>query len=58
MQNIIFFFRSDYLIDDHPKHLEAFRGQSILFSAFHNIHENRFKRAKNWKEVERLIIND
>jgi len=50
--------RADYLIDDHPKHLESFQGESILFSAFHNMHENRFRRADSWKEVEQLIIDN
>jgi len=50
--------RTDYLIDDHPKHLEAFEGNAILFTAFHNIHEKRFKRADNWRQVEELILND
>lgn len=50
--------RADYLIDDHPRHLEAFQGTSILFSAFHNIHENRFKRVDNWLEVEHFINSD
>lgn len=47
--------RADYLIDDHPRHLEDFQGKPILFSAFHNIHENRFQRANNWIEVEQII---
>ena len=50
--------RADYLIDDHPRHLEDFQGKPILFSAFHNIHENRFKRADNWLEVEQIINNN
>lgn len=58
--NIVFcgdksIIRADYLIDDHPRHLEAFQGDSIIFSAFHNIHEKRFKRVDNWKEVKSLI---
>lgn len=54
-KNII---KADYLIDDHPQHLESFEGKPILFSAFHNTRENRFQRADNWKEVEQIIIND
>jgi 5'(3')-deoxyribonucleotidase len=59
-RNVVFcgdksIIRADYLIDDHPRHLEAFHGESIIFSAFHNIHERRFHRADNWKEVESLI---
>ena len=50
--------RADYLIDDHPRHLGDFEGKSILFSAFHNIYENRFQRADNWLEVEQIINSD
>ena len=49
--------RADILVDDHPKHLESFKGHPILFSAFHNIYENRFTRADNWKQVEQIINN-
>lgn len=49
--------QADILVDDHPKHLEAFKGHPILFSAFHNINENRFMRANNWKQVEQIIFN-
>ena len=49
--------RADCLVDDHPKHLEAFEGQSILFSAFHNTNEKRFKRVSNWRQLEQLIVN-
>ena len=59
-RNIVFcdnksIIRADYLIDDHPRHLETFHGKPILFSAFHNIHEHRFERANNWKEIENLL---
>jgi len=50
--------RADYLVDDHPRHLEDFQGKPILFSAFHNIHEIRFQRANNWMEVEQIIISN
>jgi len=59
-RNIVFcgdksIIRADYLIDDHPRHLEAFHGKPILFSAFHNINEHRYDRVKNWKEIENLL---
>ena len=50
--------RADFLVDDHPRHLESFDGKAILFSAFHNTNETRFQRANNWKEVEQIIINN
>jgi 5'-nucleotidase len=59
-RNIVFcgdksIIRADCLVDDHPRQLQAFEGYTILFSAFHNIHETRFKRAENWRQVEQLI---
>lgn len=42
---------ADYMIDDHVFNLEHFRGKGLLFTASHNIHENRFTRVNNWEEV-------
>lgn len=42
---------ADYMIDDHPHNLETFEGKGLLFTATHNIHEDRFERVDNWKEV-------
>jgi 5'(3')-deoxyribonucleotidase len=55
-KNIVFcgdksIIRADFLIDDHPRHLENFTGTSLLFEAFHNIHEKRFPRMRNWLDV-------
>lgn len=47
---------TDYLIDDHPKHLAVFSGKPILFTAFHNIYEERFDRVNNWLEVRELFL--
>ena len=60
IRNIVFcgdksIIRTDYLIDDHPKHLESFHGKPILFSAYHNSNENRFDRVENWLEIEKLL---
>lgn len=43
--------QADYMIDDHVFNLEAFKGKGLLFTASHNIHEQRFERAGNWQEV-------
>ena len=43
---------ADYMIDDHPKNLEAFKGTPLLFSTFHNAGETRFQRFRNWLELE------
>lgn len=42
---------TDYMIDDHVFNLEAFKGKGLLFTASHNIQEQRFERAGNWQEV-------
>jgi len=43
--------KADYMIDDHVKNLVAFEGKGLLYTASHNIHEKRFTRVSNWKEV-------
>ena len=42
---------ADYMIDDHVRNLETFQGKGLLFTATHNISENRFTRVNNWQEV-------
>ncbi len=46
----------DYLVDDHPKHLAAFKGKPLLFSAFHNLDENRFERFDNWEMLGEYLL--
>lgn len=43
--------RADYMIDDHVRNLVSFEGTGLLFTASHNIHEDRFVRVDSWKEV-------
>lgn len=55
-RNIIFcgdksIFNAEYMIDDHPRNLETFRGKGLLFSALHNHGEERFTRVNNWQDV-------
>ncbi|MEO1054288.1 MAG: 5'-3'-deoxyribonucleotidase [Bacteroidota bacterium] len=47
---------ADFLIDDHSKHLVNFVGEPLLFTAPHNINENRFKRVNDWQEVGNLLL--
>lgn len=54
-KNII---NADYLIDDNPKQLEIFEGKSIMFTASHNINDNRFERVNDWKEVEHYFLGN
>jgi 5'(3')-deoxyribonucleotidase len=42
---------ADYLIDDNVRHFEHFKGQGILFTAPHNVHEVGYVRVHNWLEV-------
>ncbi|EOH75848.1 MULTISPECIES: 5' nucleotidase, NT5C type [Enterococcus] len=46
---------ADYLIDDHLRHLETFRGQGILFAAPHNAHETYELKLNGWDEVYRYF---
>jgi 5'(3')-deoxyribonucleotidase len=59
-QKIIFcgekqFICTDYLIDDHPRHLVAFHGIPLMFSAYHNVYEKRFRRFYDWIQVRDLF---
>ena len=42
---------TDYMIDDHVKNLDNFRGTGLLFTAAHNINIDRHIRVNNWSEV-------
>lgn len=42
---------ADYMIDDHVFNLEKFAGKGLLFTASHNIAENRFTRVNDWAGV-------
>ncbi len=50
--------QADYLIDDHPKNLVNFSGESLLFSSPHNANETRFTRLNNWQEVAHYFLSD
>lgn len=55
-RNIIFcgdksIINTDYMIDDHLKNLDNFKGKTIMFHSFHNVNYNHHKRANNWVEV-------
>jgi len=43
--------KGDYMIDDHVRNIESFKGHGLLFTASHNIHEERFTRVNNWEDV-------
>jgi len=59
-RNIIFcgdksIINTDYMIDDHLKNLDNFKGKTIMFHAFHNVGYNHHVRANNWDEVLGLL---
>jgi 5'(3')-deoxyribonucleotidase len=43
---------ADYLIDDNPRQLRAFRGQGLLYSAPHNHGITEWTRVEDWLAVE------
>ncbi|MBY6180814.1 5' nucleotidase, NT5C type [Staphylococcus warneri] len=54
-KNII---NADYLIDDNPRQLAIFEGESIMYTAVHNMNLHDYKRVNGWKDVEALFLND
>ncbi|MDB5090807.1 MAG: 5(3)-deoxyribonucleotidase [Mucilaginibacter sp.] len=59
-RNIIFcgdksIIGTDYMIDDHIKNLDFFKGKTIMFNAFHNVSFNHHQRVNNWDEVLGLM---
>lgn len=47
---------ADYMIDDHPRNLEGFKGKGLLFTTEYNSLETRFERVDNWFDVENLLL--
>lgn len=59
-KNIIFcgdksIINTDYMVDDHLKNLDNFKGKTIMFHAFHNVSYHHHVRANNWSEVVKLL---
>lgn len=55
-QNIVFcgnkaVIHTDYLIDDSPGQLRAFKGEGILYSMPYNADVEGFVRVGNWQEI-------
>jgi 5'(3')-deoxyribonucleotidase len=46
---------ADYLIDDNAYNFKDFRGEGILFTSHHNVHETRYRRANTWAEVAAMF---
>ncbi|WP_431785854.1 5' nucleotidase, NT5C type [Paenibacillus lactis] len=49
--------KAEYLIDDKPKNLETFQGTRILYTAPHNLDEERFYRVDNWDEIREILLD-
>lgn len=47
---------ADFMIDDDPKHFSKFKGEGILYSAPHNIHETKYRRVDNWDDVREIFL--
>jgi 5'(3')-deoxyribonucleotidase len=60
-ENIVFcgnkaVINTDYLIDDSPRQLTAFKGTGILYTMPYNEKAEGFKRVHNWKEIEAYFM--
>jgi 5'(3')-deoxyribonucleotidase len=49
---------ADIMIDDHPKNLDHFPGETIIFTQPHNIltADSRHTRVSSWEETENLLL--
>jgi len=45
------------LIDDNIRQLGNFRGEGIIYTAPHNIHEPRFRRVGTWRDVAEMFLD-
>ncbi|WP_018996063.1 5' nucleotidase, NT5C type [Hirschia maritima] len=51
-----YIMQTDYLIDDSPRHFEHFGGKGLVFSALHNLDEDRYERVENWGAVAEKLL--
>lgn len=49
--------RGDIMIDDHPKNLDLFEGEKIMFTQPHNanIVTGSYRRVVNWSEILEIL---
>lgn len=47
---------ADYLIDDNVRHFRRFRGEGIIFTAPHNVHELGYRRVDTWQAVRAMFL--
>ncbi|MGN7476684.1 5' nucleotidase, NT5C type [Solibacillus silvestris] len=60
-QNIVFcgnkaVIHTDYLIDDSPRQLAAFKGTGLLYSMPYNSAEEGYIRVQNWQDIKQYFI--
>jgi 5'-nucleotidase len=50
--------QADNMIDDHFKNLDYFKGQTLLFTAHHNVFADagRHRRVNNWLDVAKILL--
>ena len=50
--------QADIMIDDHPKNLDNFTGETIMFTQPHNIFitDTKHRRVSSWEEIEGLLL--
>jgi len=46
----------DYMIDDHVKNLQHFKGRSFLFTTPHNLAVTEYERINNWREAGAIFL--
>ena len=46
----------DYMIDDHIKNLQHFKGKKYLFTSPHNVDITGYDRINNWKEAAEIFL--
>lgn len=61
IQNIVFcgnkaVIHTDYLIDDSPGQLRAFKGTGIMYAMPYNAHVEGFERVNNWREIREYFM--
>lgn len=61
-KNIIFcgdksIIGTDYMIDDHVRNLDTFKGKTFMFTAGHNLGVDKHTRVNNWQEIVALLTD-
>ncbi len=49
--------KGDFMIDDHPKNLDFFEGEKIIFTQPHNqlIENENYKRFDHWNQIREIL---